>query len=401
MDRILRHVLERVVHPAHVPLEAESEPAGVRRAGYQRPRGRFLGHHHDAGVLRVDARIQVLQKADGVQVLVPAAGVRNPFAGLAPVVEIEHRGDRVHPQPVEVVLLEPEEGAGDEEVADLAAAVVEDQRAPVGMLPLPRVRVLVETGAVEAGQTVGVLREVCGRPVHEDADAAPVQRIHQLHELLRRSETARRREVAERPVAPGLVERVFGDGQQLDVREAELRDVVGQPAGDVAVGQPAACAGDAHPRAQVHLVDRDRGVVRIAGRTRGHPVAVAPGVARQIPDPRRGAGAQLGGERVRVGLLHGSADSRRDLVLVERAAPDPRDERLPDPRLGSQPHRVRRRVPRVEVADDGNVAGVGRPDGEVHAVGAVLSREVRAELVVAAVVGAAGEEMEVVVGEKR
>ena len=33
VHRVLRHVVERVVHPAHVPLEAEAEAAVVDRRG--------------------------------------------------------------------------------------------------------------------------------------------------------------------------------------------------------------------------------------------------------------------------------------------------------------------------------------------------------------------------------
>ena len=33
VDRVVLHVAEAVVHPAHVPLEAEAEAAEVRRRG--------------------------------------------------------------------------------------------------------------------------------------------------------------------------------------------------------------------------------------------------------------------------------------------------------------------------------------------------------------------------------
>ena len=44
----LRHVAQRVVHPAHVPLEAEAQAAEVRRPGDARPGGRLLGDRDDA-----------------------------------------------------------------------------------------------------------------------------------------------------------------------------------------------------------------------------------------------------------------------------------------------------------------------------------------------------------------
>ncbi len=56
-------------------------------------------------------------------------------------------------------------------VAHLVAAVVEDQRAPVPVLALARVGMLVERGAVEAGQAVGVFGEMRRHPIDDDADA--------------------------------------------------------------------------------------------------------------------------------------------------------------------------------------------------------------------------------------
>src|SRR3712207_7675209 len=40
---LLREVAQGVVHPAHVPLHAEAQAAGVGGAGHAGPRGRLLG----------------------------------------------------------------------------------------------------------------------------------------------------------------------------------------------------------------------------------------------------------------------------------------------------------------------------------------------------------------------
>ena len=77
------------------------------------------------------------------------------------------------------------------------------------MHALLRVGVLVEVGAVEVAEAVLVAREVRRHPVEDDADAALVQRIDQVHEILRRAEAAGRREVADRLVAPRAVERML------------------------------------------------------------------------------------------------------------------------------------------------------------------------------------------------
>ena len=105
-------------------------------------------------MLAVAELVEPLEEVDRLEVLVAAEDVGDPFAGLARVVEVEHRGDGVDAQAVEVVAVEPEERVAEEEVADLGPAVVEDLGAPVAVLAQPGVGVLVEVGAVEVAQAV-------------------------------------------------------------------------------------------------------------------------------------------------------------------------------------------------------------------------------------------------------
>ncbi len=105
VHRLFLHVEQHVVHPAHVPLEAEPQPAHVGRPRHVRPGGGFLGDHHHAGMLGVDHRVGVLDELDGFQILVAAVFVGNPV--LLGIIQVQHRGHRVHPQPVEVKFLQP------------------------------------------------------------------------------------------------------------------------------------------------------------------------------------------------------------------------------------------------------------------------------------------------------
>ena len=127
----------------------------------------------------------------------------------------------------------------DQEVADLVAAVIENQRAPVGMLAAARIVVLVQRGAVEAAQAVAVAREVGGHPVDDHADAVLVAVIDEVHEILRRAVAAGGGVVADGLIAPTAGERMLADRQQLDVRVAHLLAVVDQLMGQLAIGQPA------------------------------------------------------------------------------------------------------------------------------------------------------------------
>ena len=202
VDRVLLEVLERVVHPAHVPLEAEAEAAEVGRARDARPRRRLLGRRDHARLAREQHLVELLQEGDGVEVLAAAELVRHPLARLARVVEVEHRGDGVDPDAVDVVLAHPEQGVGDEEVAHLVAPVVEDERAPVGVLAAARVGVLVERGAVEARERELVAREVRRHPVEDHAEAVAVQAVDELAEVVGRAEARRRARSSRSPGSP-------------------------------------------------------------------------------------------------------------------------------------------------------------------------------------------------------
>ena len=133
VDGVGGEILQHVVHPAHVPLHGEAEAVEVDRLGNAWKRGGLFGHGERAGNA-VGQFVEAAQEVDGLQVFVAAELVGDPLAGLARIVQVEHGGDGIHAQAVDVILLQPEERVGDEEAAHLVAAVVEDEGAPVAVL---------------------------------------------------------------------------------------------------------------------------------------------------------------------------------------------------------------------------------------------------------------------------
>jgi len=129
-----------------------------------------------------------LQEADGFEVLAPAMLVGDPLAFLARVVEVKHGGDRIHPQPVDVIALQPEQGIVQQKAGDLAAAEIVDRRVPVGVIALPRVGMFVKCGAVKARQTVLVGWKMRRHPVENDAKSSGMGGIHKAREIRWRAE---------------------------------------------------------------------------------------------------------------------------------------------------------------------------------------------------------------------
>src|SRR5689334_17841975 len=123
---------------------------------------------------RVNSLVALLEEAYRFQVLAPAVAVGNPLALFTGVVEIEHGGDGVNTEAVNVVGVQPEECVASQEVADLVAPEVEDESAPVGVLTQAWVFVLVEVGAVKVVEAVLVFGEVGGNPVEQDTDTVLV-----------------------------------------------------------------------------------------------------------------------------------------------------------------------------------------------------------------------------------
>ena len=180
-----------------------------------------------------------LRNAIGVAIFVAAFGVGQPFAGLAGIIEIEHRGDGVDAQAVDMIAVDPIERAGVKEIGDLLAAEIVDRGAPVGSKAFARIGVLVERAAVEMRQAVRVGGEMRGHPVEDHAEPRRVRAIDEARESFRLAEAPRRREQPDRLIAPGRVERMLADRQQLEMREAEIDGVGNQLVREFVVAQEA------------------------------------------------------------------------------------------------------------------------------------------------------------------
>src|SRR6266508_6318871 len=77
MDRILLHVFEGVMHPTHVPLEAETEAADVTRSRNHRPGSRFLGDGLHVWMVSINRFIQAAQKFNGLDIFPAAVFIGN------------------------------------------------------------------------------------------------------------------------------------------------------------------------------------------------------------------------------------------------------------------------------------------------------------------------------------
>ena len=289
---------QRVVHPAHVPLEVEAEPAlvdGPRDAG---PGGRLLGDGQAPRRPLGDKPVGAAHEVDRLEVLAPAMSVRDPLAGRARIVEVEHRGDRIDAQRVDAVLLEPEERVRRQEVRDL----------PSGR----NCRSACSSPCGSPGADPRARRAPCrrsGRAHGRPRGSAPgtqsmmtrkfglVAGVHQPAKAFRVAEAGGRREQADRLVAPGAAERMLGDRQELEMREAHIGRVGDEALGELVIAQ--------HPVVFVGTGARTRDAPRRstsaprAPRPAGRAIrrAARCGLAQAVDDRGRPRGAAPDGSR--------------------------------------------------------------------------------------------------------
>src|SRR5262249_59407781 len=117
----------------------------------------------------------------------------------------------------DAVAIEPEQAAAQQEVCDLGASVIVDQRIPVEVAPLLGIFMLVERGAVEAREAVRIVREVSRHPIQNDGESIAVACLDQGGEIGRSAEATGRGKKGGRLITPGSVEGMLADRQQFDV----------------------------------------------------------------------------------------------------------------------------------------------------------------------------------------
>ena len=291
------HEMQEIVHESHVPLQVKSKAALLHGSRDHWPCRGLLGDHQDTGVPLMHHGIHVLQELDGLQVLVAAVHVGYPLSVVPAVIQIQHGSHRVEADAVCMVDLRPVHGVGDQEVLYLRLSVVEDQGSPVGMLTLSGILVLIDMGAVKAGQPEVVLGEVGRYPVQDNADPLLVHIVHEIHEVFRCSVSAGGGEISRYLVAPGTVKGMLHHRQKLDVGIAHLLHVGRQLMGQLPIGVELGAVdlaavlihryGPLLPGAQMHLIYVHGRLLIVLLPALFDPVLILPLILGDIPDDGR------------------------------------------------------------------------------------------------------------------
>ena len=354
-------VVQRVVHPAHVPLVVKAHALVAGGSGHLEEVGGVLRHVDAGGPALVQAVVQAAQKVH--RALIHAAvGVALP---------VQCAGDGVHADAVAVVHVHPQPGGAAQKAAHLPAVVVEVAGAPLALTHVAVV--LVQVGAVKLCQRVSIGGKVHRYKIHDDADAHAVAGVDKAGKLGGGAVAAGHREVAGGLVAPAAVKGVLCQRQQLHMGKVMLQQprdefprqllVVVPPVRTVRPG----CAGLMLPAAGVQLVDVQRAVAAFVPPL--HPRGVVKGEV-QLCQLAGGAGAQLGRKGIRVAAHHHTAVGTMHPVFIKVALCKAGDECAPHAGIGFfHGHAC---LPAVEAAADLHCCGTGGPHRKTPPFGAVV-----------------------------
>ena len=126
----------------------------------------------------------MLEKFDCFQILIAAVFVGDPLTVFFTVIKIQHGSNSIYAETIDVIMFDPEQCVGDQEVLDFRTSVIVDLGSPVRMLTLSRVFMLIDSSSIEIGKSMCILREMSRNPVEYNTDLVSVQVIHHIFEIL-------------------------------------------------------------------------------------------------------------------------------------------------------------------------------------------------------------------------
>src|SRR5512134_114317 len=183
---------------------------------------------------------------------------------------------------------------------------------------------------------------------------------------------------------------------ELDMRKAQLLDIRHQLVREFAIGQVTiAFLRLTPPGPGVDLINGHGGIPVVAVSAAAHPLLVVPGIIGGIRNNRSGSRRTFSFGGAWIGLLgQPIAEPVLELILVDLAFVNVREEQLPHTAFVATAHRVAATIPCIEVADDADLSRIRGPDGEGGAIYAVNLHRMGPEPLESAEMGPLDEEMD-------
>ena len=80
------HVLQKIVHPTHIPLKLKAKTIIFWFSSYHRPSSRFLGNNHSTFTSLIYNTIEVAEEFDSFQIFIFTIFVSYPVASRTAII---------------------------------------------------------------------------------------------------------------------------------------------------------------------------------------------------------------------------------------------------------------------------------------------------------------------------
>ena len=166
-------------------------------------------------MLLVRDGIQFFDELHGFQIFMSTKLIGHPLTFFSGVIQIQHRRHGIHAKPVNVVPIEPTQGAIDEEVFDLSTSVVEYSAFPFRMPAFAGVGMVIEMRSIKKSQTMRVIGEMGRSPIHNDPNPRLMAGINKPLKILRRPKPTGGGEISRRLISPRSIKGVLHNRHQF------------------------------------------------------------------------------------------------------------------------------------------------------------------------------------------
>ena len=254
---------------------------------------------------------------------------------------------------------------------------------------------------VKFSQSVGISSKMGGYPVQYDTHPRPVERIYQIHKILRASVPGGRCIIARNLIAPGTVEGMLRNTHQLHMGIFHFLQILYQPVCKLTIIVKALRAVRMlHKGADVALINCHGFPVHILFILLIHPFGVLPFKAGKIRDHRRGTGAilRIVGKGIRLIQLSAVPCGNQELIHISLLRL--RNKQPPDSYRSQLFHGMAPLVPPIKASDHMDRLGIGRPHSEINSVLFVLTGQMGTQLFVDIIVGSLGKQILICLRDK-
>ena len=345
----------------------------------------------------------MMEELNGFQVLIAAKFIRQPLSVLFTVIQIQHGCYCIYTDTVYMELSQPEQSIGYQEVLHFIFAIIKYLRSPFRMFSQTRIGMFKDALSVKFCQSVCIGCKMCRYPVQNNSNACLMQFIDQIHKILRRSVTGRRRIVSGHLIPPGAIIWMLCDSHKLYMGVFHLFQIFHDPVGKLPIiieSFRSTVIRMLHERTDMTLIDRHGLLVHIFFIPGFHPLGILPVESRDIRNDGRCSGSVFRIICKRVGFIQSSAISRIDQELIHCSFFHAGNEQPPDTTFSQLLHGMRLLVPFIECADDIHLCCIWCPYPEIDSLHTIFRRQMRAQFFINIIVRSLGKKVLICFGNK-